>query len=290
MPYERPWYSQNPGCLIVLIDQSGSMDEPIRGDSAGRHKCDIAATIVNNTLSRLANDNTTNAGVKARAEVAIIGYGSNGVGSAFGGALSNRDFVTLPELKMQPLRVETRMKYETDETGEKIGTPVEFPIWVEAQANGGTPLGEALRAATHLAHTWAANHIDSHPPLVINITDGAATDCGPSRDFTQYARALTDISTADGSVLLLNCHISSTSVISLQYPADESLLSNADPLAQMLFQTASVLPDNIRARMAARGVVAEPAAKGFIYNGDAVSLSDMFVFATPTSAEFRSDR
>lgn len=290
MPYERPWYSQNPGCLIVLIDQSGSMSEPIQRDPLHRRKCDFAATIVNNMLSSLIEANATFESIKPRAEVAIIGYGGSGVRSAYGGALQNAEFATLPDLNANPVRTEERFQPAIDTTGKEYEQKVDFSIWVDAVSSGGTPMGEALHYARRLADKWVGNHPDSHPPVVINVTDGAATDCGPQHDFTPLARSVTEIETPDGSVLLLNCHITSDATPPILYPTSAEALPHGDRLAGMLFETASMLPNNIRNRMLAKGRTVEDGARGFVYNGDPISLAQMFSFVTPTRNEFSTDK
>jgi hypothetical protein len=297
MPYEQPWYSGHPGCLIILLDQSGSMDEAVVGDKENRKKCELAADIVNQTLSRLVDSNgTMDGGVKNRADVAVIGYGGSGVSSALGGFLSDQEIIQLSDLAANVVRTEQEQKSGVDSRGEPIITSVDHLIWVEPSANGGTPLGEALRKAHLLAKDWAATHPDCHPPVVVNVSDGGATDCGNSRDFTSWARELREVSTNDGNVLLLNIHITEQQTTPIEYPIDMPNLndSTADPmtvkLAQYLFDSASVLPDVILGRMRAMGKKVEAGARGFVFNGNSLALSQMFVFATPTARDFRMDR
>ena len=44
--YSRRWNSATPGCMIFLIDQSGSMSEIFcnKQVGGGKRKCDIVAT------------------------------------------------------------------------------------------------------------------------------------------------------------------------------------------------------------------------------------------------------
>jgi uncharacterized protein YegL len=288
MAYEQRWYSGNPGCLIVLLDQSGSMDEVVVGDKLGRRKCDLAAEIVNQTLSRLVDENTTmDSGVKDRAEVAVIGYGGSGVSSALGGFLTGQDIVSLSELAANIVRTEQQEVHGVDSRGEPIVTVVDHLVWVEPSAAGGTPMGEAFRKAHSLVEVWARAHPTSHPPVVINISDGGATDCGNSRDFTPYARQLVEVTTDDGNALLLNIHITEKQTTPIEYPAQIPDLGDVarDPvtvmLAKYLFDTASILPDVVLNRMQAEGTKIEAGARGFVFNGNGPSLTQMFVFVTP---------
>jgi hypothetical protein len=296
MPYEQPWYAGNPGCLIILLDQSGSMDEVVVGDADGRRKCDLAAEIVNQTLSRLVDSNTTMDGVKDRADVAVIGYGGSGVASALGGFLADQEIVRLSELAENVVRTEQKEKRGVDAQGRPIVTIVDHLIWVEPSANGGTPMGEALRKAHALATSWVAKNPVSHPPIVINVSDGGATDCGNARDFTPFARELRAVTTKDGTVLLLNIHITEKQTTPIEYPLALPNLGEGtvDPvtelLAKYLFDSASELPQVILGRMRAKGKKVEDGARGFVFNGNGPTLSQMFVFATPTASDFRMDR
>ena len=54
-----------------------------------------------------------------------------------------------------------------------------MPIWLEPQADNGTPMDEAFERAARLS-TWRSKWPNGFPPSVINITDGAANDPGTS--------------------------------------------------------------------------------------------------------------
>src|SRR6266705_3655894 len=58
--YLRPWGGAHPGCLIFLLDQSGSMSDPFGPGQAGggKRKCDMVATILNSFLNELIVNNT----------------------------------------------------------------------------------------------------------------------------------------------------------------------------------------------------------------------------------------
>ena len=43
----------NPTCIVLLIDQSGSMSDAFAGGDAGRSKADELATIINRLLASL---------------------------------------------------------------------------------------------------------------------------------------------------------------------------------------------------------------------------------------------
>ena len=50
-----------------------------------------------------------------------------------------------------------------------------MPIWLQPEANNGTPMHEAFERAADIVQRWCNDKPDAFPPIVINITDGAAT-------------------------------------------------------------------------------------------------------------------
>jgi len=281
MPYERQWATTQPGCIIFLLDQSGSMDEAFGGAQAGagRQKKDVVATVLNNFLNELKKTNTVGLEVRPRADIAVIGYSGRGAVRALAGPLAGKEFVSLPELQDNPVRIEVRSRKEMDDSGNIIEVPDYFPVWVEALAEGGTPMGAALRQARILAEAWVAAHPSSYPPVVVNVTDGMATDCG-DEELRHQADALKGVATSDGQVLLCNCHITSLSRAEVDFPASESEVPN-DRYARLLFGLSSTIPETARANIrASAGVELPEGARFFIFHGDAASVRQMFVFAS----------
>jgi hypothetical protein len=248
---------------------------------AGRRKCDMVATVLNGFLNELIVTNTIaqkdgTVMVRPRADVAVIGYEGSFVGPVMGGALEGQTFVTLPDLQMHPLKIERRIKKEIDEIGMEVEIPVQFPLWVEPVAGGGTPMCGALREAHALALQWAARHLDSYPPVIINVSDGMANDGDP----IEVARMFSDVSTNDGQALLFNVHVTDINRAPVAYPSDESELPN-DRYAKKLFAMSSLIPDSSRLLLQSLlGRPVFPGARGLIFNGDAASVRQMFVFAS----------
>src|SRR5947199_10019291 len=120
--YRQAWGGSHPGCLILLLDQSGSMSDPFGNTQAGagRRKCDMVATVLNGFLNELIVTNTIaqedgSTIVKPRADVTVIGYEGSSVGSALAGVLGSEDLVTLPEFQMIPMAIERRTKKDKDD-------------------------------------------------------------------------------------------------------------------------------------------------------------------------------
>ncbi len=281
--YTQTWSGTRPGCLIFLLDQSGSMADPfgVAQAGAGRRKCDMVATVLNGFLNELIVTNTVaqkdgTTEVRPRAEVAVIGYEGISVEPVLEGPLEGRTFVSLPELQMNPLDIERRKRKEIDDTGQEIEIMVPFPVWVKPKAGGGTPMRAALRMARHLAQQWATEHPDNYPPVIVNVTDGVASDGEPE----EVAEEIAQITTSDGQALLFNVHITDINSAPVAYPASSRELPN-DKYAQRLFKMSSLIPETSRdllQSLLGRSVL--PEARGLIFNGDAASVRQMFVFAS----------
>jgi hypothetical protein len=264
MPYSAEISRTNPSCFVFLIDQSGSMVEPIAG-SDGKRKCDSVADAINRLLHNLIIKCARGEGVRNFYDVCVIGYGAQ-VGPAFAGPLAGRDLVPLSDIAKSPARVDERTKKIDDGAGGEIIQKVKFPMWFEPTAKGTTPMGAALDLAHHLLAGWVGRHQFSYPPIVINISDGEATDFGP----VPQAEALTSLATSDGNVLLLNCHISSQSVAPIIFPDSDADLP--DEFARTLYQVSSVLPESLRNLARNENFVLGPTARGFAFNADLVEL------------------
>ena len=188
------------------------------------------------------------------------------VRSAFLGALTGRDTADIAEVASNPARVEERNKKESDGAGGVIETPVKFPIWVDAVADGNTPMKEAFIEANNIVSNWLSINANSYPPIVINVTDGEYTSGNPFAE----ASALKGLSTNDGNVLLFNIHISAASSAPIFFPASSAQLS--DQYARELFDMSSELPDSMVAKAVALYPGTTSGAKGFAFNGDLVTL------------------
>jgi hypothetical protein len=108
------------------------------------------------------------------------------------------------------------------------------------------------------------------------VTDGIANDGDP----TNEAEKLSHISTNDGQALFFNVHITDISSAPVAYPASESELPN-DRYAKKLFSMSSLVPETSRTQLQSLlGRPVLPGARGLIFNGDAASVRQMFVFAS----------
>jgi len=253
----------NPTCFVFLIDQSGSMDEALPEGIAKSHGvADATNKILSNLVIKCTKDEEL---PRDYFHVGVIGYGG-GVQSAFTGALAVRELVPISEIAVNPGRVEQRTKKIPDGAGGLIEQQVPFAVWFDPIANGGTPMCAALSTAQRLVADFLAQHPDCFPPIIINITDGAATDGDPLIP----AQAVTEHASSDGTVLLFNLHLSSMSGTPVEYPSSPGGLT--DPYASKLFEMSSVLPDKMLSLAQQSGYEVSPGARGFAFNANFESL------------------
>jgi hypothetical protein len=265
MSYTAEISRTNPTCFVFLIDQSGSMAEPIGGGPAGKVKADVVADALNRLLQSLSLRCAKSEGIRDYFHVGVIGYGER-VGPALAGALAGRDLVPISEAADHPLRIEQRTKKVDDGAGGLVEQTVKFPIWFEPQAGGTTPMCQALGLAERTAGDFISRFPRSFPPIMLNLTDGAASDGNPEPS----AESLRRLSTADGDVLLFNLHVSSSGAQALSFPDREAALP--DDYARLLFRMSSVLPAPLLAAARREEFQVSEAARGFIFNADLVKV------------------
>ena len=277
MPYTAEISRGNPSCFVFLIDQSGSMGDVFGAGEGNQKKADGVADAINRLLQNLVIKCARDEGIRYFFDVAVIGYGAQ-VGPAFSGALSGRQLVPITEVGNSPARVDQRSKKVPDGAGGLVDQPVRFPVWFEPIANGGTPMCQALGQARSVVEGWLVQHPNCFPPIVINITDGEATDGNP----TGAADELRKLRSSDGEVLLFNIHQSSQRAGAVEYPNSETGLP--DQFAQQLFQMSSVLPEYMLNIAKKEGMNVSEGSRGFVFNADMVAVIKFLDIGTRPSA------
>ena len=288
MAYSAEISRSNPSCFLFLIDQSGSMqdaidagtgpvlDRPPGGDGPAipaappRTKSQGVADAINRLLQNLVIKCAKSEGVRDYYHVGVLGYGgdmtANRVEPAFSGALAGRELVPIGEIANSPARIDERTKKVDDGAGGLVEQKIKFPIWFEPVANGGTPMCQAFSRAHSILQAWIGQHAPSFPPIVINITDGEATDGDPAG----AAQMVKSLATNDGQCLLFNIHISSKGGASLEFPDSESGLP--DEFSRLLFNMSSLLLAYMQAMAREEGIRASETTRGFVFNADMVAV------------------
>lgn len=260
MPYSAEISRSNPTCFLFLIDQSKSMGGPISGDPTKR-KADAVADSINRLLYTLVLRCVWGQKVLDRFHVGVIGYGRQVISG-----LAGKDLAPISDVAAKPLRVEQRVKKDDDGQGGTVEQTIKFPIWFEPAADGKTPMSAALERACVLLAGFLAEHPTCYPPLVINISDGEATDGDPEGP----AAKLKNLSSDDGPALLFNVHLSSRTEKPLEFPDREAVLP--DQHGRRLFRMSSLLPPPMHGPARQAGIVVSGQTRGFVFNADLASV------------------
>ena len=277
MPYSAEISRTAPAAVLLLLDRSASMQDPFGGaeqqGDAAPSKARVLADSVNRLLQNLVLRCAKEDGVRDYFSVGVIGFGDR-VESllrladpedehAVGGT---DELIPISYLAERPLRIEERLKRVPDGAGGLVEQRTKFPVWFDPEARNGTPMCQALDHATRLVRAWVEHHPRSFPPIVINVTDGEATDGDPVR----FAQRLREYGTEDGETLLLNVHLSSSTEPAVELP--DTIEGLPDEHARQLFRMSSELPFAMRATAEAEGYAVGLDTRAFIFNADPVAL------------------
>lgn len=257
-----PIGTSNPGCIVILVDQSWSMGE----DYGTGTKAEVAALAVNRILEELVLASQTGDTIKPRCYVSVIGYGQR-VECVVDGMIS--------EVASSHIEIKKIKKSIPNGAGGIVEVEVEMPIWVQPAADNGTPMHEAFERAVEIVQRWCDDKPNGFPPIVINITDGAANYPDLTAD---AARRVMNLHTTDGNVLIFNIHIANN-MHRVTFPHRTAQLVD-DNLAEFLFSLSSILPEPLREEAKKADLPSEPDARCFAYNADPVTMIKTLNFAS----------
>ena len=265
---------KTPSAFVFLLDLSGSMEEKVGFNGETTAKASAVATLVNNTLSELINHCRREEGYRDYLDIAVIGYGGDSVRSLLPEGHSHPVFRKPDELAYAPVDTVRTFRERTLPDGNKVLSTAEHKAWVVPCALGKTPMAGAFEQAYKLLADWTHRHAGERcfPPVVINITDGEATDA-EERELLAIAEKLRGLRTEDGHVLLMNIYIGPESGRrTVLFPASEGELPDT-PYARLLFGMSSRMPEIYRRRIAEiTGTAAPETCRGMSYN---TSMTDL---------------
>ncbi|MBO3461860.1 VWA domain-containing protein [Aetokthonos hydrillicola Thurmond2011] len=287
MPYQAEISRRNPTCFLCLLDQSGSMQSVLdptnmtaldlpkvidgilyTHEAEGKTASQELSEKINDFLYSLANNCAQEEGIRDYFYVGVIGY-NHSVAPAFIGDLAGKKLVPISELAEKTYHIEERT---TDE-----GEIYKYPIWFLPVAEGDqTRMCEALQLAHSIIENWLQEHPNCYPPIVINITDGRATDGDP----TIPAQSLKDLSSSDGNVLLFNCHLAKKKGNEILFPDTKRNLP--DDLARTLFEMSSQFPAEMRNYAEILKYNLSENSRGFVYNAKVDTVIDLLDIGTQT--------
>ena len=285
MPYTADISRNNPGCFLFLIDQSGSMDGAL-GGQPGLMKKDGAADAVNRVLDAISQRCSQGMDIRDYFHVGIITYTTDDranptLGSPLPETTPESPFLPISQV-VDAATVEDRMVLESDGAGGVLEVSRKFPVWLRPEAILGTPMCNALQTAFQVLQDWISEHPNSYPPMVINVTDGDASDGNPA----PLADDIKRLETNDGNVLIYNAHLSDMNVPPVQYPSDESQ-TPADEYAVRMFRMSSEFPEQVVELAAGMGLPVVEGSRGYVYNADMVALVQFLDIGTRAASDLR---
>ena len=258
-----PIGTSNPGCIIILVDQSWSMSE----DWQTGTKAEKASIIVNRAIYDLALKCQLGTQIRQRCHVCVISYGER-VDWVVEGMIS--------DVYASPVERRKVKKSIPDGAGGIVEVEVELPIWLQPRASGNTPMHEAFQRASEIVKRWISDWPDSFPPVVINVTDGEPTH----PDLTgEAARTIMDFKTMDGNILVYNIHIADDG-FEMVFPSNNAQFAD-NPFACFLFSISSTLPEPLFPRAEDHGFSPQLDARCFAYNASEVLTTRIIEFGSP---------
>lgn len=269
MPYSADISRTNPGCFLFLIDQSGSMTQALGGQPSMR-KMDQAAETLNRTLDAISQRCSQGIDIRDYFHIGAIGYntdehGNSRVHSLLPGTSVQQPFLLVSRV-VDIAEVQEKQVKESDGAGGLVEVTRRVPVWLHPEAQYGTPMCEALDLASGALRDWIDQHSASYPPIVINITDGMATDGDPE----SFAQEVMNLATDDGNILIFNAHLSDLAATPVQFPSQPGNLP--DEHAAKLFRMSSVLPESNRNLAATLDIPVEETSRGFVFNANLEAL------------------
>lgn len=260
--YDVAINSQRPGCFILLVDQSSSMNRRIAGTTISKQQAaaDAVNTLLYEAVLRATRDET----VSHRFDIGVFGYGGEeGNHGTFG-----KDLVPINKIALMAKPPQKRVALRSNTHDHTLQQAAEVPIWLEPVAQGQAVMSAAFEHALTVAKAWTRQHPTSFPPIIINITGGSIA----GKDPTPISIEIQSLYTQAGNPLVFTCHISETEDV-LMYPGP-SKASSFDKRTRQLYGISSVLPELVSQRAHERGYDLEPGARAYVLNGDVASLID----------------
>ena len=221
------------------------------GADNSKSKAEMVALYVNNTIHEIINAcQKTESEPRHYFDIAVIGYGKDAKNAQllWEGNLSDKIFVSPAELKQNPTGNQGEIEVVRRTFKGEILVKIPVVYWFSHVAASLTPMGNAFDKCTEILEDWTAQHANSFPPIVINITDGQQTDCEDD-ELLKKAHQLRQTKTLYGKTLLFNVHISSLTDTSVVFPERMDELPD-NKQSRLLYDMSSILPLAFKQRIA----------------------------------------
>lgn len=272
----KQWSSANPGYIIFLIDQSGSMGEDYTG---GKNKAEFTSLVINRTINNLIFTNSAGDKIKDRVFISLIGYGGKG-----GNSVDDIRSDYLSAFADSPLRIEKIKKKVSDGAGGLVEIEEEMAMYVEPTCprNGLTPMAEAFDFAKQLIEGWISKKPDNSAPVIINVSDGMPYTGSNSIDDIEKtistANSIMNINTGDGNPIIFNVHLGQAPFNETKFSTSENEI--ADNEGKLLFKISTKIPETYREAARKHEFVTDVDSRGFVSNAGPETLINFINFGS----------
>ncbi|MEG0499673.1 MAG: hypothetical protein RR550_00950 [Rikenellaceae bacterium] len=199
-----------PALILFVVDMSGSMAEKIFYEGRLIPKSDTISQIVNINISEIISKCIRGKEFCDYFNLAILGYNGDGVTSLLKKhCTTEKDYITVTDLMNADIE-----DFEYDFTMMVGGEITEFTRKAKKFINitpyHTTPMYAALKESYEIARKWCREKgAQSVPPIIINITDGEASDASAD-DLLLISSRIKNLSTNKGNSIFVNIHISTS--------------------------------------------------------------------------------
>ncbi len=273
----------NRAAFILLCDRSGSMAEEVVFEGERITKAVAVTRIINMFVDELVNRCRREEGIRDYFDIAVIEYGGDGVVPLIP---AKWGFTTPSELAKTPVENMTLHILRRLPDGSQVTSVVRRRQWITPKASGDTPMGEALKEAEKLVRMWCSkpSNAKSFPPLILNITDGEASDAC-YRELCDCADNIRDTGTSDGNTLLMNIHLATTGEPGpeIRFPSRLEEIP-LHPYARLLWDMSSLMPDCYSSIISESGDGGAPPFKAMAYNCTVNELFPMMTIGSVSGA------
>ena len=249
--YQQEITTGHRTAIVIAVDRSKSMSDRICVKvGQTRSKAEEVALAVNRLIRELMIRATRDGVVRDYYDLAVLGYSERGAVPLID---ERRVFIPVSELVNYAPRRSSVIVERCTCSGESVVSEESVQMWVEPVARGCTPMYEALWDIRSHLRDWCSRPCNgsSFPPVVINITDGQASDCRRS-DLRAIADDIRSLHTSDGNVLLMNICVSGDgNCPTLLFPTADEVAASGDGYACLLAECSSVMPEPFNALIAA---------------------------------------
>jgi hypothetical protein len=231
MAYEQKISRANPGLILLICDDSGSMSDNLPGTSDPKFLWveRYVGNILQELLARSTDMRGNDAVVKPRYYLVVVRYGSD------------------PEPWGSPeMDIETALRLFAD-GGNSLGLGGHL---------GGTDAEAAFaEMLVHLKNALAGERFrNSFPPMILHLSDGES-----ATDATALAQEAMRQATTDGQTLVVNAYIGTQTALGYNGPEDYSGYVDVSEVGSSednirLFHMSSEVPVSIEANLKEDGI------------------------------------